>query len=45
MIYLTWILCIISVCNHILFEETISKSNFILKLLYLRLHVDALLYS
>ena len=45
MIYVTWIQCILSVCNHKLFEETVSKSNFILTLLYLRLHVDALLYS
>ena len=39
MIYGTTILCIISVCNHILFEETVSKSNFILTLLYLRIHM------
>ena len=32
LIYVTYILCIISVCNHILFEETVSKSNFILTL-------------
>ena len=44
MISVTWILCIISVCNHIMFEETVSKSNFILTLLYLRIHVNALLY-
>ena len=30
---------IISVCNHILFEETVSKSNFILTLLYLHIHM------
>ena len=40
-----YVTCIINVCNHILFEETVSKSNFILTLLYLRLHVDELLYS
>ena len=39
MIYVTLILCIISVCNHILFEETVSKLNFILTLLYLRIHI------
>ena len=39
MIYVTKILCIISVCNHILFEETVSKSNVVLKLLYLRIHM------
>ena len=44
-IYVTKLLCIRSVCNHKLFEETVSKSNFILALLYLRLHVDASLYS
>ena len=36
LIYVTSILCIIRVSNHILFEETVSKSNFILTLLYLR---------
>ena len=30
---------IISVFNHILFEETVSKSNFILTLLYLHIHM------
>ena len=30
---------IISVCNHILFEETVSKSNFILTLLYLHIQL------
>ena len=39
LIYVTYILCIISVCNHILFEETVSKSNCILTLLYLRIHL------
>ena len=38
-IYVTLILCNISVCNHILFEETVSKSNFMLTLLYLRIHM------
>ena len=32
-------LCIISVCNHILFENTVSKSNCILALLDLRIHM------
>ena len=32
-------LCIISVCNHILFEEIVSKSSFILTLLCLRIHM------
>ena len=39
MIYVTLILCITSVCNHILFEEAVSKSNFILTLLYLHIHM------
>ena len=39
MIYVTYILYIISVCNHILFEETVSKSNFIMTLLYLCIHM------
>ena len=39
MIYVTKILCIISVYNPILFVETVSKSNFILILLYLRIHM------
>ena len=30
---------IISVFNHILFEETVSKSNFILTLLYLHIQM------
>ena len=39
MIYGTLKLCIIRVCNHILFEDIVSKSNFILTVLYLRIHV------
>ena len=39
LIYVTKILCIISVCNHKLFEEVVSKSNFILTLLYLGVHM------
>ena len=39
MIYVTKILCIISLCNQILFEEAVSKSTFILILLYLRIHM------
>ena len=38
-IYVTWILCIISGYIHILFEEAVSKSNFILTLLYLRIYM------
>ena len=34
-----YILCTISVCNHILFDETASKSNFIPTVLYLRIHM------
>ena len=45
LVYVKYILFIISVCNHIMFEETVSKSNFILKVLYLCIHyVDGLLY-
>ena len=32
-------LVLLSVFNHIMFEETVSKSNFILTLLYLRIHM------
>ena len=39
LIYVTQILFIISVCNHILFVKTVSKSNFMLTLLYLRIHM------
>ena len=39
MIYVTKILCIITVYTPILFVETVSKSNFILILLYLRIHM------
>ena len=45
MIYVTSILCIISVCNHILFKETVSKSNFVLTLLYLRIHMLMLYFT
>ena len=39
MIYGTMKLCIIRIRNHIPFDETVSKSNFILTVLYLRIHV------
>ena len=41
LIYVTYryLLLCKSVCNHILFEETVFKSNFILTLLYLRIHI------
>ena len=42
LIYFIFILCFISVRCHILFKETVSKSNFTLTLLYT--YVDALLY-
>ena len=44
MIYVTLILCIISVCNHILFEETVSKSNFTGIVAFAYTYVDVLLY-
>ena len=46
MIYVTYTLCILSVCNHILFEETVSKTNFVsswcVNLIRVFLHDDTL---
>ena len=43
-LYVTLILCIIRVCNHILFEETVSKSNFTDIVVFVYTYVDVLLY-